>query len=121
MPPKRLSKAVRVKSGRPGHASFRSSLIKLNKTCTQLEKEKATRASLLSGKSLFSTFINNNSDLTNVGISYNMRAELVDSGTAEDDDYDAFGTLPPGEEGEDCSHVGRDFLVDEIIMQMGHQ
>lgn len=45
----------------------------------------------------------------------------MDSGTAEDDDYDAFGTLPPGEEGEDCSHVGRDFLMDEIITQMGHQ
>ncbi|KAF8649574.1 hypothetical protein AX14_008664 [Amanita brunnescens Koide BX004] len=88
MPPKRLSKAVRVESGCPGHASFRSSLIKLNKTSAQLEKEKATRASLLSG------------------ISYNMRAELVDSSTAEDDDYDAFGTLPPGCWESGCAGCG---------------
>ncbi|KAF8336202.1 hypothetical protein F5887DRAFT_1247567 [Amanita rubescens] len=100
---KRLAKAVRIESGRPGHPTYRSSLVKLNKTRAQLEKEKATRATLLST------------------LDYNTRAELLSSGVAESDDYNAFMTLPPGEEGEGHSHAGHDFLMDEIITEMGKQ
>ena len=54
-------------------------------------------------------------------LDYNTRAELLSSGIVESDDYNAFMTLLPGEEGENHSHAGHDFLMDEIIMEMGKQ
>lgn len=116
---KRLAKAVRIESGRPGHPTYRSSLVKLNKTRAQLEKEKATRATLLSSK--LSSFSTTDVNLIISALDYNTRAELLSSGIAESDDYNAFMTLPPGEEGEGHSHAGHDFLMDEIITEMGKQ
>ncbi len=116
---KRLAKAVRIESGRPGHPTYCSSLVKLNKTRAQLEKEKATRATLLSSK--LSVFSTTDVNLIISALDYNTRAELLSSGVAESDDYNAFMTLPPGEEGEGHSHAGHDFLMDEIITEMGKQ
>jgi hypothetical protein len=48
MPPKRLSNAVRIEVGRRGRSSYRSALVKVNKSRAVLEKEKAQRATLLS-------------------------------------------------------------------------
>ena len=117
MPPRvGLSKSVKVEYGRPRHPSYRSVKIGLNKTRTQLEKEKASRNAMLSGQLSLQQACIILIGLC-IALSYDARDELLDSGYVDSTDESSLYTLPPGEEGRNHSHDGD--MLESIIAELG--
>ena len=119
MPPKRLSNAVRIEVGRRGRSSYRSSLVKVNKSRAVLEKEKEHRAMLLSCTYMN---INPNPIIMPLALNYQMRDELLNSGNLENDEFDALATaVPLGQEEEGYGHAGHDLFVDEVVTELSNR